>query len=151
MSSVLLDIQINSECTWTALGLHLEYSYLKGILLRMFRIHLDYTWNMRNELGMHLELWGSVKCCPWTWSPTKASLFCGTCCCWGHHTHACKSKHPWCTSCGGSHLTTSHSAAAAANASHNHLLCLNCHEEHSLFHMTAHSTRPASPPPSSSF
>ena len=85
---------------------------------------------MKSLLKSSVPLFG-VEHCPWPWSSIKALPFCGTCCCWGHHTHACKSRCPWCASCGRPHLTTSHSAAATANLSLGCLLCLNCNKEHS--------------------
>ncbi|KAF8634350.1 hypothetical protein AX15_000962 [Amanita polypyramis BW_CC] len=84
----------------------------------------------RSLLKSMVNFFGSY-CHAQAWLINRAAPFCTTCCQWGHTTHVCRSRKPWCTTCTGPHLSALHSVVALADPSYIKIKCINCSGPHS--------------------
>ena len=75
-------------------------------------------------------LFDSVPQCCKPWSVSVSAKQCGICLRWGHSSHYCSSKSAWCTVCAGNHESSTHAAAACADAKYDIIKCANCTQEH---------------------
>ncbi|KAF8324834.1 hypothetical protein F5887DRAFT_266147 [Amanita rubescens] len=71
-----------------------------------------------------------VPCRARPWVLRKASRQCGICLRWGHTSHVCSSRLPWCAMCANCHSTAVHEQAVQKDSALQVIKCINCRGQH---------------------
>ncbi|KAF8326717.1 hypothetical protein F5887DRAFT_1164477 [Amanita rubescens] len=71
-----------------------------------------------------------IPCRARPWVLRKASRQCGICLRWGHTSHVCSSRLPWCALCANCHSTAVHEQAVQQDVTMEDIKCINCRGPH---------------------
>ncbi|KAF8345509.1 hypothetical protein F5887DRAFT_831323, partial [Amanita rubescens] len=55
---------------------------------------------------------------------------CGICLRWGHTSHVCSSRLPWCAMCANCHSSAVHEQAVQKDSALQVIKCINCRGQH---------------------